>query len=130
MGKKFRRLILSSQDNSETHHICEGASEDTRRKIKCEVSHICFEDLDTATSSDVIQNLARSGLKGERNKRYISMTQKKYNQTKFQKNHAKVLELNTKAVVQSSINSVVYDVVAVDTWFIQVLVVPSWYMLV
>jgi len=42
MGRKFQRLVLSSQDNCKARRVCEGVFEDSRRTIESEVVFFFF----------------------------------------------------------------------------------------
>ncbi|XP_019170574.1 PREDICTED: protein FAR1-RELATED SEQUENCE 5-like [Ipomoea nil] len=111
MGRKWQRLVLSSQDNCKARQVCENLIEDGRRRIEGEVGPICFDDLERSMRSNAIQNPERSGVKGDRNRRPVSTVQKKYNQASGRKNYAKRVESNTKAAVQSSMQEVVSNIV-------------------
>ncbi|XP_031116616.1 protein FAR1-RELATED SEQUENCE 7-like [Ipomoea triloba] len=102
IGRKFQRLVLSSQDNSKAWEACEDAFQNAKMKIEAEIGPIFFEDGEQTTYG-VIQNPSRSRPKGERNKRLISTIEKKYKYARGRKNYSKYVELNTKATVQSSV---------------------------
>ncbi|XP_031126631.1 protein FAR1-RELATED SEQUENCE 7-like [Ipomoea triloba] len=110
IGRKFQRLVLSSQDNSKAREACEDAFQNAKMKIEAEIGPIFFEDGEQTTDG-VIQNPSRSRPKGERNKRLISTIEKKYKYARGRKNYSKYVELNTKAAVQSSVRESVSSMV-------------------
>ncbi|XP_031116539.1 protein FAR1-RELATED SEQUENCE 3-like [Ipomoea triloba] len=110
IGRKFQRLVLSSQDNSKAREACEDAFQNSKMKIEAKIGPIFFEDGEQTTDG-VIQNLSRSRPKGERNKRLISTIEKKYKYARGRMNYSKYVELNTKAAVKSSVRESVSSMV-------------------
>ncbi|XP_019161007.1 PREDICTED: protein FAR1-RELATED SEQUENCE 7-like [Ipomoea nil] len=111
MGRKFQRLVISSQDNYEAREVCETGFDDFRRRIEAKVGPIIVDDFETPLPSGVIQNPVRRGVKGERNRRLVSTMQKKHNQARARRNYSKAVEENTKAAAQSSVQQVVSEIV-------------------
>lgn len=110
--RKFQKLVVYCQENSEARKIFEQAVLDAKRKVEHEYGPIFFEgeDCDVESSSGVIKDPSNRRLKGVRNRRVTSVIEKKYKKARGRKQLAHIAASKTKSVGQSQVEDAISNI--------------------
>ncbi|XP_031099786.1 protein FAR1-RELATED SEQUENCE 7-like [Ipomoea triloba] len=110
--RKFQKLVVYCQENSEARKIFEQAVLDAKRKVEDEYGPIFFEgeDCDVESSSGVIKDPSNMRLKGLRNRRVTSVIEKKYKKARGRKQLAHIAVSKTKSVGQSQVEDAISNI--------------------